>query len=426
MNGPALIYRLACLVFLIFTFSCGTFYSKNTYIGDYKLSQKNYKEAIERFEKELSANPNNWRVREKLGYAYLKTDQYDKAITEFTEVLKEIPKRPYATYYLGLAYMKNGNRHKAIDIFKSYHNEEEPMVELQIKKHLTILEMVESLNFAKAAVQQEKALNTLQPKAETVAVFYFKDLSADDRFRHLQKAMAAMIITDLSRVESLQVLERMRVQYLLTEMQMGQTGIVEKNSAPRTGRLLGAENLILGTFNTGSLRVNSSVASTSKGHLKGSIAVHSEIEQFYILQKELVYQILKVLNVKLPPEEQATFSKYHTKSLNAALYFGQGLEALDMDEWKEAEEYFHRAFIEDPSFKLAKKFKDACPQPNTPTISALAAMSTTALADMFQSDAVDTADAQTEIAKSEKAPDGGGGNPEKRSNPNTGSITISW
>lgn len=424
MNGQALIYRLTCLLFLIFTLSCSTYFSKNAFIGDYKLSQKNYGEAIERFEQDLSETPDNWRVREKLGYAYLKTDQYDKAITEFKEVLKEIPKRPYATYYLGLAYLKNGNRRKAIDVFKSYRNEEEPLVELQIKKHLTILDMVESLNLAKAAVQKEKVLETIQPKAETVAVFYFKDLSPDHRFGHLQKAIAAMIITDLSQVDSLQVLERMRVQYLLTEMEMGQTGIVEKKTAPRTGRLLGAENLIVGTFNTGSFRVNTSVASAAESQLKGSIAVHSQVDEFYILQKELVHKILKVLNVKLTPKEEAKFSKYHTKSLNAVVYFGQGLEAIDMNEWKEAKEYFDRAVKEDPSFGLAKKFKEGCPHPDTPTISALAAMSTTALADMLEGAATDAGSTQTEISQAGKAPDGDGRDLEKP--PDHGSITIGW
>jgi hypothetical protein len=233
-----------------------------------------------------------------------------------------------------------------------------------------------------------------------------------------------MIITDLSQVDSLQVLERMRVQYLLTEMEMGQTGIVEKKSAPKTGRLLGAENLIVGTFNTGSLWVNTSVASTTESQLKGSVAVHSEINEFYILQKELVYKILQVLNVKLTQKEKAEFSKYHTKSLNAVVYFGQGLEAIDMNEWKEAKEYFKSAVKEDPSFGLAKKFKDGCPDADTPGISVLAAMSTTELADMIEGDASDAGSAQAEISQAGTAPDGDGRDLEKPSD--TGGITIGW
>lgn len=423
MNTRTLIYRIPFLLFLTVTLGCNAYYTKNSAIGSYHLDKENYTEAIERFEQDISDNPANWRVREKLGYAYLKTDQYDKAISEFREVLRDNPTRPYSTYYLGLAYLKNGNQSEAIDIFRSYSNPQEPLVEHQIKKQLTILEMVESMKLAKSAVQQEKALETVQPKAETVAVFYFKDLSPDDRFRHLQKAIATMIITDLSQVESLHVLERMRVQYLLTEMEMGQTGIVEKKTAPKTGRLLGAENLIVGSFNTGSFRVNTSVASTTENQLKGSIAVHSEVDEFYVVQKELVYKILKVLEVKLTPQERAKFSKYHTKNLNAVIYFGQGLEALDMNEWKEAKEYFNRAFEEDPSFALAMRYRDGCPDAGTPTVSAMGALSGTGLADTLDEDVAAAMDAQGDASSA-----AGPGEVSKGTGKgaNTGSITVNW
>jgi tetratricopeptide (TPR) repeat protein len=422
MKAQTLVYRIPCLLLLTFTLGCNAYYSKNHAIGDYQLSQENYEEAIERFEQDISETPDNWRVREKLGYAYFKTDQYDKAISEFREVLKDDPTRPYATYYLGLAYLKNENRSEAIKTFKSYSNPREPLVEHQIKKQLLILEMVESMKLAKAAVQQEKSLETIQPREETVAVFYFKDLSPDHRFRHLQKAIATMIITDLSQVESLHVLERMRIQYLLTEMKMGQTGIVEKKTAPKTGRLLGAESLIVGSFNSGSFRVNTNVASTTENQLKGSIAVHSEVDEFYIVQKELVYKILEVLEVELTPEEKAKFSKYHTKNLNAVIYFGQGLEALDKNEWKEAKEYFNRAVEEDPSFKLAMKYRDACPAAGTPSVSAMGAMSGTGLADTFGEEVENAMDSVVDI--NDPAP--GITNEESGPVSNTGSISISW
>jgi len=202
------------------------------------------------------------------------------------------------------------------------------LVEEEIKKQLTLLEISESIHLARQALAEEEKLKTMPPKSGTVAVFYFKDTSADRSFRHLQKAMATMIIADLSQVSSLQVLERLRVQFLLSEMQLGQTGIVEETTAPRYGHLLGAENLIVGTMEPGSLRVKTSVASTSKKDVVGSIAVGSEIEEFYILQKEIVYNILKLLRVKFTSLEEMKFSQYHTKNLKAVTYFGQGLEAF--------------------------------------------------------------------------------------------------
>jgi tetratricopeptide (TPR) repeat protein len=256
--------------------------------GSRQLDRENYEAAIESFEEELARNPDNWRARQRLGFAYLKTGRLDRSISEFKTVAgqqpaayppatafsfaprqtKDVPgqnpRDPFSTYYLGLAYLQNGQGDQAIETWRSYRNRKEPLVEKEIKKQLTLVEISESIQLARKALAEEEKLETIPPKSGTVAVFYFKDTSPDSSFRHLQKAMALMITADLSQVRSLQVLERFRVQFLLTEMQLGQTGIVEETTAPRYGHLLGAENLIVGTMEPGSLRVKTSVASTSK------------------------------------------------------------------------------------------------------------------------------------------------------------------
>ena len=172
------------------------------------LERNNYEAAIESFQQELKKNPNNWRARQRLGFAYMKTGQNDKAISELQYVLgqepaditalsyapKDIdrglgqqPGDPFSTYYLGLAYVHNGHRSEAIETLKSYRNKQEPIVEAQIKKQLTLIEIFDSIHLARQALEEEKKLETSPPKAGTVAVFYFKDTSANNAFRHLQK-----------------------------------------------------------------------------------------------------------------------------------------------------------------------------------------------------------------------------------------------
>jgi tetratricopeptide (TPR) repeat protein len=304
--------------------------------GTMNIERENYAAATENFQEELSKNPNNWRARQQLGLAYLKTGQNNKAIDEFQYVLGQEsetstafgyapgdierglgqkPGDPSATYYLGLSYLYNGQRSEALETWKSYQNKREPLVEEQIRKQLIPIEIYDSIHLAKQALEEEKELGPLPPKPGTVAVFYFKDLSPDNRFRYLQKAMAEMIITDLAQVKSLQVLERVRVQFLLAEMEMGQTGIVEENTAPRAGRLLGTENLIVGSLEPGSLAAKASVASTTTQDVIGAFSVTAEQEEFFVLEKEIVYNILKVLSVNLTPEEKEQVNKYHSKNL---------------------------------------------------------------------------------------------------------------
>ena len=233
---------------------------------------------------------------------------------------------PYATYYLGLAWLNKGDNIQTIETWRTYQNEKNPLVEEAINRQLMVLEMVESLRFAKQALAEEEKLQRTPPQAGTVSVFYFKDVTPDNRFRPLQKALATMIITDLAQIESLQVLERLRVQSILTEMQMGQCGIVDEQTAPRAGRLLGAENLIVGTLEPGSMAVKTSVTSTSKKDVVGGFSVTAAEEEFFKLQKEVVFNIIQILKVSLTAEEEKLVGKYHTKSFKAVVYFGQGLD----------------------------------------------------------------------------------------------------
>ena len=420
--------------------------------GYMSLERNNYDSAIENFQQELKKNPNNWQARQRLGVAYMRAGQNDKAISELQYVLGQepaditalsyapqgvdrglgqMPDAPYANYYLGLAYLRNGQRSEAVETWRSYKNPREPILEAEIGRQLTLIEISDSLYLARLALEKEKKLETLPPKSGTVAVFYFKDVSPDRSFRHLQKAMAEMIITDLTLIEALQVLERMRVQYLLTEMQLGQTGIVETATAPRAGRLLGAENLIVGSLEPGSLAIKTSVASTTTEDIVGAFSITAEQEEFFVLEKEIVYNVLKILGVSLTPEEEKRISKYHTKNLQAAIYLGQGLDALDAGKWRDAKILFNKALEEDPEFDLARYYYERCPAATVATISSLGAMTVDQLAHNVE-EAVDETIGQqisesidNDIGAAAATSARGGTGPASQAG-STGSVSISW
>ena len=414
--------------------------------GSMDMERGNYEAAIENFQQELSKNPDNWQARRQLGVAYLKTGRNDQAIAELQYVLGQEPTNitalsyapqgverglaqnpadPYANYYLGMAYLRNGQRSEAVDTWRSYKNPSEPLVEDEIRRQITVVDIYDSLHLARQALEEEKKLETLPPKPGTVAVFYFKDLSPDNRFRYLQKAMAEMIITDLAKVKSLQVLERTRVQYLLYEMKMGQTGIVDQKTAPRAGRLLGAENLIVGSLEVGSLEAKASVASTTTKDVVGAFSVAAEQEEFFVLEKEIVYNVLKVLPVTFTSDEKDQIKAYHTQNLQAVLYFGQGLDALDESHWKDAKVFFKKAVDEDPNFKLARYYLEGCPAATVASLSALGGMSVGQVADSVSAAMDEAAGNQADISSSPGAGPGSGNAPSTPGS-GTGDVSVSW
>lgn len=78
-----------------------------------------------------------------------------------------------------------------------------------------------------------------------IAVVDFETLSTKSSDK-LGSAVADMLVTQLIRSERFIVVERSRIEQILQEQAIGQSGAVTEESAPVVGRLLGAESLIIG------------------------------------------------------------------------------------------------------------------------------------------------------------------------------------
>ena len=96
-------------------------------------------------------------------------------------------------------------------------------------------------DWASKALQQEKTLSTqgVTGTPNSIAVLYFNNKSGENKLTPLQKGLAVMLITDLAKVEQLRVVERVRMQALLDELELGSSGLVDAETAPRVGKLLG-------------------------------------------------------------------------------------------------------------------------------------------------------------------------------------------
>src|SRR5437868_12758808 len=84
----------------------------------------------------------------------------------------------------------------------------------------------------------------------TVAVLYFTNgaLLSNADYAPLSKGMAEMMITELARNPGVRVVERDRLQQLLAEQNLGSGDRVDKETAVRLGKILGAHHLLMGSF----------------------------------------------------------------------------------------------------------------------------------------------------------------------------------
>jgi tetratricopeptide (TPR) repeat protein len=341
-------------------------------------------DAIPVYEGYIGENPDSVKSRSRLGVWYLKTGRLNEAIAEFETTLKNEPGEPFATYYLGLAYLNKEDFEKAIQVWEGYRNMNKPLIVEEIGRQLTLLRIAHSRKFAAKALAEEKKLMAVKPDADTVAVCYYQDLSPDKSLRAFQKGLTAMVISDLTKIRSIKVVERVRLQALLEEMNLGQTGIVDPKTAPRVGKLLGARNVIFGNLALGSIKATTTLASADQGTVKGSVTASVDKERFFELPAFIVRDIAGIMKIELTDEERKAVGIPHTKVYKALVYFGNALDALDAGKWKEANDYFGMALNEDPMFDLARNAAGMCPGADYPDISAVLNMSSSKLSSRIE------------------------------------------
>jgi TolB-like protein len=164
-----------------------------------------------------------------------------------------------------------------------------------------------------------------------------------------------MLITDLSTVKDLQVVERVRLQALVEELGLGTSGIVEPGTAPRVGKLLGARWLVEGDINGGQqkLGVQSDILEVPVERVLGRPASEGQLEELFRMEKDLLFEILKLVKIDVTPDERTRLMKPCSTRWSALLYLFKGVDASDRGEYQDAAELYEKALREDPQICLA-------------------------------------------------------------------------
>lgn len=262
--------------------------------------------------------------------------------------------------YLGLSHLRLGNTLEAVKAWQSFVRLEKGSEGgRKISRYLSILLQKEAERLAKQRVAQEKSFTEkLDPKAVAIYPFANKGTAS---YAPLSRGLAAMIITDLSQVPGLTVVERIQIQAILDELKLAKSGLVNPESAPRVGKLVGAAKFTTGSFldlAEEKIRLDATVTQTESGKRLSAIDSSGELASFYTIQKALVVKLLCSLGYcpeSLDEPTRLLVEKIHTKNLKAFRHFSDGLVAFDARHYRDARRGFILALEEDPDFDLARK-----------------------------------------------------------------------
>ena len=220
------------------------------------------------------------------------------------------------------------------------------------------------LSAAVACLAQEKTASRRR-----VAVLGFKNLRNDENTDWIGAVTAETLTTKLAGVRAMIVIEREQVRKVIQEQNLQATVLVDAKAAVKTGRLLGAQSVVVGSFAVGGGRVrfNARIVDVESGEVLNAATLGGDEADAMDLPVQLADAVIESLSKKVvvaegqrrvavgtPPAltdaEKARLAEAPTSSTQAYKAYGRGVDLINKHRWTEARAELEEAVRLDPSF----------------------------------------------------------------------------
>jgi TolB-like protein len=186
-----------------------------------------------------------------------------------------------------------------------------------------------------------------------LSVLYFDNTTDDIEYQWLSKGLADMLISDLSDLPGIKIVERESLEKLLQEQALSLSGLTKDGPSDKIGQLLQADNLIYGSYITSDdeIRVDIKLSEVMSGKIVYTNKAQGDIDNIFDLQTQLVSGIREYFKLDEPqvPIQQ------ETQSLSALASYYIGIDHIDNMRYSEAQSEFSRAIELDPMFSRAQE-----------------------------------------------------------------------
>jgi TolB-like protein len=212
----------------------------------------------------------------------------------------------------------------------------------------------------------------------TVAIMFFNNNAYGAGARDydgLSKGIADFLITEMAVNPSIRVVERDQVQKLIDEQKLVTNGIVDRESAVRVGKLLGAQHMIFGGFMAdpkGNVRIDARAVDVGTSAIEYTERVQDKADNIMSLIGALAAKMNKGMLLPAMPARtgdvgapaaapagaQLAGAAAPTKlPMRYAVMYGKALDLADRGDKTRAVELFSAVLKEFPDFTPAQSAK---------------------------------------------------------------------
>ena len=203
---------------------------------------------------------------------------------------------------------------------------------------------------------------------KTVAILYFDNNTGSTEYDGLGRGISAMLITDLSKVPEIKLVERDRLQSVIDEQHLQSTPMFDKETAVKTGKLLGADYLLTGAFSSidPNMRIDTRVIRVETGEIVRTAKVQGKGDKFFDLQQKLAKELVDGLPVAVSPEAMDSLNAQQARDRiddhKTLLGLSRGMDQMQVKDYAGAVETLapvvvkaHDALVVKLAYDEAKK-----------------------------------------------------------------------
>lgn len=315
-----------------------------------------YAGAVPLYYREIQDQPDSQAAWRELGVSYFEQGDYPRAAEALNQAAKIKPDAR-TQLYLGMVAEKEGDLELAL---RSYGNalgldpggKTRDLLEARVQG----LTQVRVLNEVREALTDESKLTPATIPENTVAVVEFDGDDLPPDLAPLTKGLAEFTALDLSKVHSLQVVDRLKIDTIRKELDLSQSKFADPATAPRIGQLVGGRHIVTGTLlglGDEGLRLDGAVVNTTDRSVMTAPPAGGSFEQIFQIQKKFVFDVIDALGITLTAEERTEIEKVPTENYLAFLAYCRGLEFRDENNLGAALTEFQKAAAGDRGFVQA-------------------------------------------------------------------------
>ncbi len=290
------------------------------------------------------------------GMEALQSARYPEARQFFIEAYKLNPRNPKTLFYLGLTMEILGKPILAFQIYSRFvtFSTEEYFPRLMKGRYHWLARDILKKEYQEAArnprVNQKESI----PNRVVVLPFFVQD--SNGIWQGLGRGITDLITRDLEQINRLHVVSGLEQQALYQALSLSENSPASRSVVGRVQRAVPGAMVIVGNVQN----INGSRfvlrASVLKPNTKVFLVekVEGDFSELFDLQKQLVFRLLKQLDVRLTIQEREHLRFIPTSMVEAFRLYGIGLTAEDNLNYATAIEYYNQAVALDNQFSIAR------------------------------------------------------------------------